>query len=274
MLRGNLHAHPDVCQSPRPAGRHARIGRRAGDVAALEHIPHEWSKAPAIRQERAQQDLRCNSVNDDQPTVSFPRLPYPSAADRLADTEPTPAETPEPEPPPAGWRARRRAARARAAAESAMTGTPSAGPASAPQPPAQVPGPITDVGADLPGPMDVPASLASSTRGLRRQRRRLLNQRDRMVFHLGGLAYELHLLGELSTPVAERRAGMISALDTTVRAIDAQLAARGSTTQSEQRLPIVVGSCRTCHTLFVAEARYCMNCGAVLTPAEDREPTP
>ena len=54
----------------------------------------------------------------------------------------------------------------------------------------------------------------------------------------------------------------------------AQLAARGSTTPSEQRLPIVVGARRTCHTLFVAEARYCIKCGAELAPAEDREPTP
>jgi hypothetical protein len=143
-----------------------------------------------------------------------------------------------------------------------------------PAPPAELLGSSTDVGTDLPGPMDVPDSLASSTRGLRRQRRRLLNNRDQMIFHLGGLAYELHLLDELSTPVAQHRAGLIYELDTTVRAIDAQLAARGSTKPSEQRLPIVVGACRTCHTLFVAEARYCMKCGAELAPAEDREPTP
>ena len=55
---------------------------------------------------------------------------------------------------------------------------------------------------------------------------------------------------------------MIYELDTTVSAIDAQLASRSSTKPSEQRLPIVVGSCRTCHTLFVADARYCMKCGA------------
>jgi hypothetical protein len=207
-------------------------------------------------------------VNDDQPTASFPRLPYPSAADAAA-AQPTP---PEPDDPPKGWRARRRAARARdAAAESLLLGTP---PVPVPAPPAELLGSGTDVGTDLPGPMDVPDSLASSTRGLRRQRRRLLNNRDQMIFHLGGLAYELHLLDELSAPVAQHRAGLIYELDTTVRAIDAQLAARGSTKPSEQRLPIVVGACRTCHTLFVAEARYCMKCGAELAPAEDREPTP
>jgi hypothetical protein len=210
-------------------------------------------------------------VNDDQPTASFPRLPYPSAADAAA-AQPTPPEPtpPEPDDPPKGWRARRRAARARdAAAESLLLETPPV-----PAPPAELLGSNTDVGTDLPGPMDVPESLASSTRGLRRQRRRLLNNRDQMIFHLGGLAYELHLLDELSAPVAQHRAGLIYELDTTVRAIDAQLAARGSTKPSEQRLPIVVGACRTCHTLFVAEARYCMKCGAELAPAEDREPTP
>jgi len=135
-------------------------------------------------------------------------------------------------------------------------------------------GAVADPGIDLPGPMDIPDSLATSPRALRRQRRRLLNERDQMVFHLGGLAYELHRLGELSAPVAQRRAGMIYELDATVSAIDAQLASRSSTKPPEQRLPIVVGSCRTCHTLFVAEARYCMKCGAALAPAEDREPTP
>jgi hypothetical protein len=210
-------------------------------------------------------------VNDDQPTASFPRLPYPSAADAAA-APPTPPEStpPEPDDPPKGWRARRKAARARdAAAESLLLRTPPE-----PTPPGEALGSSTDIGTDLPGPMDVPESLASSTRGLRRQRRRLLNNRDQMIFHLGGLAYELHLLDELSAPVAQHRAGLIYELDTTVRAIDAQLAARGSTKPSEQRLPIVVGACRTCHTLFVAEARYCMNCGAELAPAEDREPTP
>jgi hypothetical protein len=217
-------------------------------------------------------------VNDDQPTASFPRLPYPSAADAAAaqptpsgPAPPEPPEPPEPDAPSKGWRARRRAARARDAGET--TPPPLATPP-VPAPPAEALGAGTDVGTDLPGPMDVPESLATSTRGLRRQRRRLLNNRDEMIFHLGGLAYELHLLDELSAPVAQRRAGMIYELDTTVRAIDAQLAARGSTNPSEQRLPIVVGACRTCHTLFVAEARYCMKCGAELAPAEDREPTP
>jgi len=206
-------------------------------------------------------------VNDEQPTASFPRLPYPSAAEQPTGPGSTPAEPPEPDTPPKGWRARRRAARAAAATET------SSAPAASP-PPAEALGASSDVGTDLPGPLEVPESLASSTRGLRRQRRRLLSERDQLVFHLGGLAYELHLLGELSAPVAERRAGMIYELDTTVRAIDAQLAARGSTAASPQRLPIVVGSCRTCHTLFVADARYCMKCGAQLAPAEDREPTP
>ena len=241
-------------------------------------------------------------MNDDQPTASFPKLPYPSAADSAAAqpppehagpeeasqpttafpalpypsaAEPVPADAPEPEAPPTGWRARRRAAKAKAAAaaKAAQGPTPAADAAPEPAEP-ELLGTATDIGIDLAGPIDVPASLATSSRGLRRQRRRLLSGRDQMIFDLGGLAYELHLLGELSAPVAQRRAGMIYELDTTVRAIDAQLASRGSTKPSEQRLPIVVGSCRTCHTLFVAEARYCMKCGATLAPADDREPTP
>jgi len=214
-----------------------------------------------------------------QPTTTFPALPYPSAADGAAARAAGPPE--EPEAPPKGWRARRRAAKERAAADAAATpavaDAPAEAAATAPAPEAAEPealGTATDVSTDLPGPIDVPEPLATSSRGLRRQRRRLLNSRDQMVFHLGGLAYELHRLGELSAPVAQRRAGMIYELDATVSAIDAQLASRSSTKPSEQRLPIIVGSCRTCHTLFVAEARYCMKCGAALAPAENREPTP
>ncbi len=93
-----------------------------------------------------------------------------------------------------------------------------------------------------------------------------------MIFHLGGLAYELHLLGELQAPVAKHRAGLIYELDTTLEAIDAQLAAKGATAATQRPLPIVVGSCRTCRTRFLAESRYCMNCGAVLAPPEYRHP--
>ena len=138
------------------------------------------------------------------------------------------------------------------------------------------PGPPAPPGdGQLPGPapLDVPEPLASSSRGLRRQRNRLLQRRDEMVFHLGGLAYDLHLLGEIQAPpVIERRAGMIHALDTTVDAIDAQLVARGKAAGG-QRLPIVVGSCRTCHALFVADARYCMSCGRILAPPDPAEAT-
>lgn len=219
-----------------------------------------------------------NTPEQVQPTVAFPRLPYPSAAEGAPATpQPAPAAAEE---PPKGWRARRRAAKAAKAETAAAAATiPSGVAAAAPAPPAapepqEALGTRTDIGTDLAGPMDIPDALASSPRRLRRQRRRLLNTRDQLVFHLGGLAYELHLLGELDAPVAQRRAGMIYELDLTVSAIDAQLASRSSTKPSEQRLPIVVGSCRTCHTLFVAEARYCMKCGAQLAPAENREPTP
>jgi hypothetical protein len=205
-------------------------------------------------------------VNDEQPTASFPRLPYPSAQDanqQAESTEPA-AESPESPEPPKGWRARRRAKRDAAQETTVIPvlDTPA-------EPGVEAP----DEGTDLPGPtgpesLDVPEPLASSTRGLRRQRKRLLKERDQMIFHLGGLAYDLHLLGELRSPVAERRAGMIVTLDSTVDAIEAQLVARGKSTATGQRLPIVVGSCRTCHTLFVADARYCMKCGLALAPAE------
>jgi hypothetical protein len=205
-------------------------------------------------------------VNDEQPTESFQRLPYPSAHDANPSTEGTESagEASEPTEPPKGWRARRRAKRE---SRQDTTVIPVIDVPTDPdtEPPVE--------GTDLPGPagtepLDVPEPLASSTRGLRRQRKRLLKERDQMIFHLGGLAYELHRLGELRSPVAERRAGMIVTLDSTVESIEAQLISRGKAAAPAQRLPIVVGSCRTCRTLFVADARYCMKCGLALAPAE------
>ncbi len=203
-------------------------------------------------------------MNEDQPTTSFPRLPYPSGED-TAQHSALPDPAPAPEKPRTGWRARRRAQRAERDAGGTGGG--------AVPPPG---GGGTAGGHDLPGPdgepgdLDVPEPLASSTRGLRRQRKRLLQRREEMLFHLGGLAYDLHLLGELEAPVITRRAGMIRTLDTTVDAIDAQLVSRGKS-GGGQRLPIVVGSCRTCHSLFVADARYCMTCGRTLAPPDPAE---
>lgn len=166
--------------------------------------------------------------DDDQPTASFSRIPYPSGK----GPDGPHGATPEPDAPPL-----EPAGEAAADAESAAV-------------------------------LDVPEALASSSRGLRRQRRRLLQRREELLFHLGGLAYELHLLGELRPEVAQRRAGMVHEIDTTLQAIDAQLVKSGDPSGTSGRLPIVVGSCRTCHTLFVADARYCMKCGAPLAPPE------
>lgn len=243
--------------------------RRRSGVAGVKQQPQDCVKPQEIREDLILRYLRSNSVNeDDQPTTSFPRLPYPSAQDAAQDASASgpPADPPE---PPRGWRARRRARRDQTAAETG--GTP--GDATAAMPAAEAP----EGGIDLPGPgdgtepLDVPEPLASSTRGLRRQRKRLLQRREEMIFHLGGLAYELHVIGELPAPVAARRAGMISSLDSTVEAIDAQLLARGKSSTPAQHLPIVVGSCRTCHTLFVADARYCMKCGLALAPPDPAE---
>jgi hypothetical protein len=255
---------PDVCQSP-PGQRVSREGRaRRRAVAEVQHHRICTEKRSKIREESHLRYLRSEIVNDDQPTTSFPRLPDPSAEDTaLHAALPEPPPPAAPDEPPKGWRARRRARRAERESGGGDTGEPP-------------PPPDGAGGHDLPGPdgepagLDVPEPLASSTRGLRRQRKRLLQRREEMVFHLGGLAYDLHLLGELEAPVITLRAGMIRTLDTTVDAIDAQLVARGKS-GGGQRLPIVVGSCRTCQSLFVADARYCMTCGRTLAPPDPAE---
>jgi hypothetical protein len=221
-------------------------------------------------------------VSDDQPTAQFRKLPYPSAQDAAQNSpseEPPETGSPDAAPadqaPPRGWRARRRAGRENGPAPDEDVGAVApVGPAhdDTPAEPARAGSAEEPAVGDPESGFGVPEPLASSTRALRRQRRRLVQKRDEMIFHLGGLTYDLHLEGELHAPVAEHRAGLIYELDTTLEAIDAQLAAKGNAHNDVTPLPIVVGSCRTCRTRFLANARYCMTCGAVLAPPEPGSP--
>lgn len=119
------------------------------------------------------------------------------------------------------------------------------------------------------GAIAMPAPSGGGAR-LRRERRELVAKREEMLFHLGGLTFELYRAGRLGEAVARHRAGMIAEVDDAVRFIDAQLdelqrqrANRGAAAAGG---PAEAGACLVCRAPFYAEARFCMQCGARFAP--------
>jgi hypothetical protein len=134
-------------------------------------------------------------------------------------------------------------------------------------------------GEDAPGSQALPAPRPPATRRLRRDRKRLLTEREEAVYDLGGLAFELYRRGMLIEDVMRLRAGEVAQLDDSVRDIDAQLSdvARA---RRERRAPEAadpaVGCCLVCRAPFRAEARFCWQCGAQVVPPPldgDDQPT-
>src|SRR5437764_8151057 len=74
-------------------------------------------------------------------------------------------------------------------------------------------------------PPDAAPPLAGGRAQLRRRRRELLDRRAEVVYHLGGLAFELFRRDLLSEPVMRVRAEEIAELDRSVRDIDERLLA-------------------------------------------------
>lgn len=120
---------------------------------------------------------------------------------------------------------------------------------------------------------------ASGPRRLRRDRRRLLSEREEAVYHLGGLAFELYRRDQLPEGVMRLRAGEVASIDDTVRDIDARL----SEVERERRerrnagpVDPAFGCCLVCRTPFRAEARFCWQCGTQVVPPPvggDDQPT-
>lgn len=113
---------------------------------------------------------------------------------------------------------------------------------------------------------------------LRRRRRTLIDQRQDAVYHLGGLAFELHRRDLLAEEVMRRRAGEVAALDDSVRDIDIRLGELDRERRERRARPgsdAASGCCVHCRASFRAEARFCSNCGVALLPPShgDEQPT-
>ena len=124
-------------------------------------------------------------------------------------------------------------------------------------------------------PPDAAPPLAGGRAQLRRRRRELLNRRAEVVYHLGGLAFELFRRDLLSEPVMRVRAEEVAELDRSVRDIDERLLAlaerpaRPARTRKPKEPEGVCPSCGSPHTTV---ASYCWNCGVQLPKAEAEEP--
>jgi hypothetical protein len=104
---------------------------------------------------------------------------------------------------------------------------------------------------------------------MRKERRRLVTEREDTVYHLCGLAFELYRRDLLSDEVMRLRAGRVAEIDDAVRDIDVRLAeVERERRERKTRTPAdpSAGCCLVCRAEFRAEARFCWQCGARLVP--------
>ena len=181
----------------------------------------------------------------------------------------TPAEEATPARPGRRWLPRRRA-------------TPAADPAQAPAPGGAAESPATPAAdgetAVVPAATEPPPPKPDGPRTLRRNRKKLLSQREVAVYDLGGLAFELFRRDMLTEEVMVRRAQEVAQLDDSVRDIDARLSdVNRERRERRNRAPAdpSIGCCMVCRTPFRAEARFCWQCGTEVVPqsAGDDQPT-
>lgn len=195
-----------------------------------------------------------------------PTPPPDPAPETAPPADPAVGEVSAPEAAPKKrWLPRRRtpAAPADGAPAEAATGEPSAAE------------PATET---IPEATTPPPPEADGPRRLRRNRKKLLSQREVAVYDLGGLAFELYRRDLLTEEVMVLRAQEVAALDDTVRDIDARLGEiERERRERRSKAPAdpSVGCCMVCRAPFRAEARFCWQCGTEVVPpaAGDEQPT-
>lgn len=108
---------------------------------------------------------------------------------------------------------------------------------------------------------------------LRRERRRLWEERQESVYHLGGLALDLQRRELLGDPLVAKRADVITGMDLQILDLDEQLKdADERRRRGRVRTPDPVGYCMSCGAPHQSEAAFCFRCGArIHTPDEDTD---
>lgn len=121
---------------------------------------------------------------------------------------------------------------------------------------------------------DAESPAVSGGRGaLTRRRRKLERRRQIDLFHLGGLALELHVRRGLVEPVLAQRADGVLRVDADIARIDERLAQLTEAKRTATSVPVApgdlsAGCCVACRADFRVGARFCWQCGTGLpTPA-------
>jgi len=112
-----------------------------------------------------------------------------------------------------------------------------------------------------------------TTGQLRRERRRLWDERQETVYHLGGLALDLHSRAMLGDDLVARRAEVVREIDARITTIDEQLADLDSRRrQGRVRVPPPAGYCLSCGAPYQTDAAFCFRCGArIHIPVDDAD---
>jgi len=119
-----------------------------------------------------------------------------------------------------------------------------------------------------------PVAAANSPRrsSIKRDLRRLTDERQEAQFHLGGLALELYRRDALSDRVMRQKALEILDVDERVRLLNWRLEAME--TERRQRKgaePPVAGSCLSCGADFAPQSVFCWRCGTRFAPETEAE---
>jgi hypothetical protein len=114
-----------------------------------------------------------------------------------------------------------------------------------------------------------PAAPKPPTVGqLRRERKRLWDERQETLYHVGGLALELHRRDLLADELIRKRTLIVEQMDVRLAEIDAQLSEIDDRRRrGRAREPEPAGYCLSCGAPHVDEAAFCFRCGARITTA-------
>lgn len=249
---------------PREESPHGAAAREPAAAAAPDSNPPAEAAAPAAEGERLRRwlprrrtaaapgavpETQASESAADDPGPAAGPAPDSASADESAGPETSAPSEDAPKP-------RRRWGRRRP-----VPAEPVAGEAS----------PAAD--ADDAAPAAVAADTETHPGRLRRRRKRLISDREIAVYHLGGLAFELYRRDLLTEEVLRRRAGTVALIDETVHDIDTRLEQLDSDRRERrgrrgEGAMTTAGNCLACRAPFQAEARFCWQCGARLTPPD------
>ena len=139
--------------------------------------------------------------------------------------------------------------------------------------PAELPPELDDEPDETEASQTEASAAAPTTRaGIKRDRKRLDDERREGQFHLGGLALEMYRRDVLGDPLLRERAAELIDLDDRVRLLDWRLEAiEAERRQRKGAEPAMAGSCLSCGADFAPAAQFCWSCGVRFAPETEAQ---